>query len=70
MGKPFSEVFPSLSLEKNVSDIMNQTEVEKVSSTKKKDYLRIYIKSNRLIGKEDIYSVESTIKNQLFPGQH
>ena len=68
MGKPFSEVFPSLSLEKNVSDIMNQTEVEKVSSTKKKDYLRIYIKSNRLIGKEDIYSVESTIKNQLFPG--
>ncbi|MBR6665911.1 MAG: PolC-type DNA polymerase III [Lachnospiraceae bacterium] len=67
MGKPFSEVFPSLSLEKNVSDIMAQTEVEKVSSTKKKDYLRIYIKSNRLIGKEDIYSVEDAIKNQLFP---
>ena len=68
MGKPFSEVFPSLSLENNVNEIMAQTEVEKVSSTKKKDYLRIYIKSSRLIGKEDIYSVESAIKNQLFPG--
>jgi len=67
MGKPFSEVFPSLNLEKNVSDIMAQTEVEKVSSTKKKDYLRIYIKSSRLIGKEDIYSVENAIKSQLFP---
>ncbi len=67
MGKPFFEVFPALSLEGNVHDIMEQTVVEKVSSTKKKDFLRVYIKSTRLITKEDIWYTEQSIKNQLFP---
>ncbi len=67
MGKPFFEVFPSLKLEQNVHDIMERTTVEKVSATKKKDYLRIYIHSNRLILKEDIWHTENCIKAQLFP---
>ncbi len=67
MGKPFFEVFPSLNLEKKVHDIMEQTMVEKVSSTKKKDFLRIYIQSNRLIVKTDIWYTEQAIKSQLFP---
>ncbi|MBQ9143315.1 MAG: PolC-type DNA polymerase III, partial [Lachnospiraceae bacterium] len=67
MGKPFFEVFPVLKLEGNVHAIMEQTLVEKVSSTKKKDFLRVYIKSNRLITKEDIWYTEQCIKNQLFP---
>ena len=68
MGKLFFEVFPSLKLEKNIQDIMGQTEVEKVSSTRKKDFLRVYLKSNRLISKEDIWYTEQAIKSQLFPG--
>ena len=49
MGKPFFEVFPSLKLDKKVHDIMEQTTVEKVTATKRKDFLRIYVKSSRLI---------------------
>ena len=67
MGKPFFEVFPSLKLEQNVHDIMEQATVEKVSATKKKDYLRIYILSDRLIAKDDIWHTENCIKKQLFP---
>ena len=67
MGKLFFEVFPSLSLEKKVHDIMEQTMVEKVSSTRKKDFLRVYIQSKRLIVKEDIWYTEQAIKSQLFP---
>ena len=70
MGKPFLEVFPSLKLDKKVQDIMAQTEVEKVSATQKKDFLRIYLKSTRLIFKEDILYTEKEIKNQLFPSAH
>ena len=67
MGKPFFEVFPSLTLEKKIYDIMEQTSVEKVTATKRKDFLRVYILSSRLIMKEDIWYTEEAIKNQLFP---
>ena len=67
MGKPFFEVFPTLKLKKEVHDIMEQTTVERVSATKRKDYLRIYLHSTRLIVKKDIWETEKEIKNQLFP---
>ena len=54
MGKPFFEVFPSLKLDNKVRDIMGQTTVEKVTATKRKDFLRIYVNSSRLIYKQDI----------------
>lgn len=68
MGKPFFEVFPSLRLNQSIHDIMEQTRVEKVSSTRRRDYLRIYLYSTRLIVKEDIWSAEKEIRDQLFPG--
>ena len=68
MGKPFFEVFPSLKLNKGTKDIMEQTNVEKISATKRKDFLRIYLHSTRLIQKDIILSVEEEIKKQLFPG--
>ena len=67
MGKPFFEVFPTLELNKSIYDIMEQTTVEKVSATKRKDFLRVYLFSTRLIKKDIIWSVEREIKNQLFP---
>ncbi|MBQ7955798.1 MAG: PolC-type DNA polymerase III [Lachnospiraceae bacterium] len=67
MSKPYFEVFPSLKLDKKLHDLMGQTEVEKVSSTSRKDFLRIYISSERLIQKQDILRVEEEIKKQLFP---
>ena len=67
MGKPFFKVFPSLKLEKRVRDIMEQTMVEKVAATRGREFLRIYVKSNRLIYKQDVWEAEKQIKEQLFP---
>ena len=67
MGKPFFEVFPSLKLDQETHDIMEQTSVEKVSATKSRDFLRIYLYSTRLIVKDDIWATERQIKKQLFP---
>lgn len=67
MGKPFFEVFPSLKLDRETHDIMEQTSVEKVSATKSRDFLRIYLYSTRLIVKDDIWATERQIKKQLFP---
>ena len=35
MSKPFFEVFPSLQLNTDIRDLMGQTEVERVSATKR-----------------------------------
>ena len=67
MSKPFFEVFPTLKLNKSLQDIMEQTEVEKIVSTKSKEYLRVYLFSSRLIFKQDIQAVEQEILGQLFP---
>ncbi|MGN0330717.1 MAG: PolC-type DNA polymerase III [Kineothrix sp.] len=66
--KKFCEVFPSLQLEGKVKSLMEQVDVERVSSTRRRDFLRIYISSDRLIEKEYILKVEESIRKQLFPG--
>ncbi|MCM1543047.1 MAG: PolC-type DNA polymerase III [Blautia sp.] len=65
--KPFFETFPTLKLNNPLHDRMEQAAVERVSATKRKDILRIYLYSTRLIMKEDIRQTENEIKNQLFP---
>jgi len=65
--KPFFEVFPSLQLKNPVHDIMKQAHVERISATKRKDFLRVYLYSTRLICKDDIWLTEGEIKKQLFP---
>lgn len=67
MAKMFFEVFPTLSLEKEMQDLMEQVEVTKVSTTSRKDFIRIYINSRRLIQKKSIFALEQVIRNQLFP---
>ncbi|MBQ7659099.1 MAG: PolC-type DNA polymerase III, partial [Butyrivibrio sp.] len=69
MGKSFFEVFPALKLDEHTGDIMGQTEVVKVSTTRKQDFIRIYIASNKLIDKADIIKTENSIKKQLFADQ-
>ena len=66
MSKTFFEVFPGLQLDGQVKQQMDQVEVEKVTTTSRKDYLRIYILSGHLIQKDIIYRVEREIKEQLF----
>ncbi len=67
MGKKFFDVFPTLKLDTGLRDLYEQVTVDKVSSTKRKDFLRVYLSSARLIQKEDIFRVESEIKRQFFP---
>ena len=69
MGKSFFDVFPALKLDEHTGDIMGQTEVVKVSTTRKQDFIRIYIASNKLIDKADIIKTENSIKKQLFGNQ-
>ena len=66
--KAFFEAFPNVQLPKNLHDLMEQTNIEKITTTKAKDFLRIYLVSRNLIDKKDIYKVEKEIKRQLFSG--
>ncbi|MDE7321511.1 MAG: PolC-type DNA polymerase III [Lachnospiraceae bacterium] len=70
MEKKFFEAFPNLKLEGVHKDFFDQVVVEKITATKRKDLLRIYIRSERLIEKEIIYSVENEIKRQFFPREY
>ena len=65
MGKKFFDVFPTLKLDTGLKDLYEQVTVEKVSSTKRKDFLRVYISSDRLIQKEDVFRAEGEIKKQF-----
>ncbi len=66
--KAFFEVFPNVQLAKNLHDLMEQTQIEKITSAKAKDFIRIYLVSKNLIEKRDIHKVEKELKKQLFPG--
>ncbi len=67
MAKAFMEVFPGLDLNSDIRDLFAQTTVERVTTTKNRDILRIYLESSRLIRKEQVYAAEKAIKRQLFP---
>ncbi|MCD8037904.1 MAG: PolC-type DNA polymerase III [Lachnospiraceae bacterium] len=66
MEKKFFEAFPNLRLEGVLHDLFEQTVVEKMTATGRRDLLRIYIRSERLLEKKHIYSVEKEIKKQFF----
>ena len=67
MEKNFFEAFPNLKLTGARKDLFEQVIVERITATRRKDILRIYIRSERLIEKEDVYGVEQEIKKQFFP---
>jgi DNA polymerase-3 subunit alpha (Gram-positive type) len=66
MEKLFFEVFPTLELKSRTRELMEDTGVEKVSSTRNRDFLRIYIRSSHLIPKTYIWETEDAIKSQFF----
>ena len=52
MEKKFFEAFPNLVLSGTVKDLFEEVVVEKITTSKRRDYLRIYISSQNLIEKE------------------
>ena len=68
MAKAFFEVFPGLKLYSKLKSLLEQTRIERVTATKQKDFVRVYLTSERLIQKDTIFTVEKEIKKQLFSG--
>ena len=68
MGKAFFEVFPGLKLEGKQKDLFAQAQVERVTATRAKDFVRVYLQSDHLILKKDVFAVEKEISRQLFAG--
>ncbi len=69
MAKGFLEVFPGLTIEKEFEELLKLTKVSRVTSTRDRSSIRIYLESPRLIQKQMIYDLENGIKEQLFPGK-
>lgn len=69
MAKTFLEVFPGLQITADLQELLNLVHVEKVTTTRDRSSIRIYLVSPRLIHKQNIYGLEVGIKNQLFPGK-
>ena len=60
--KAFLEVFKTLELKSGLRDMFDEVTVTKISSSKRRDVLKIYISSNHIIPKKDIYSVIKEIR--------
>ena len=66
MTKMFEEVFPPLNLEQNLLDLLGQVRVEKVTSNRARNFIRVYLISGKLIHKEQLFQLERALKRQLF----
>ncbi len=67
MSKTFFQVFPTLEVEKRIKRLLENTKVERVTSNRARDFLRIYLVSDHLVQKPDLWEVEKLIQKQLFP---
>ncbi len=67
--KPFLEVFTGLELNEQMRSLLEITLVKKVTMTSDRTKIRVYIECPRLIHKKNIVSLETGIKDQLFPGK-
>ena len=66
MSKPFFEVFPTLQVDKKLKTLLENTIIDRVTTNRAKDLLRIYLRSDHLLQKELIWETEGQIKKQLF----
>ena len=62
MTKGFMEVFPELVLEQEVRALFEKVKVERVTTTRQKDLIRVYISCGRLIPKTDCKAAVSELQ--------
>ena len=68
MAKGFLEVFPTLNIAEPLKGAFsNGRSRKKLTSARDRSSIRVYMKSTRLIHKQNIYDLERGIKDQLFP---
>ena len=66
MEKKFNEVFKTLNLDKRNTELFEEVIVNRVSASKGRDFIRIYITSDHIIPKASIYRVEKLLRKMLF----
>ena len=64
MEKPFLEVFPGLHIADELKELLKLVVVEKVTMTKDRSSIRVYIRSPRLIHKKNIYALEAAVSGK------
>ena len=69
MSKTFLEVFPTLTVEQGLVNLLEKTQVTKISANHDKSHIRIYLHAERLVSKRTIWYLEKEIKDQLFAGK-
>lgn len=68
MGKTFFDVFSTLNVNHTLRALFKEAQVTKVSVTSRKDFLHIFLYSEKLIKKKYIYQIENEIAQQIFAG--
>ncbi len=66
MSKTFFEVFPTLDVEPEMKQLLETTEIIKVSANHERNHIRIYLNAERLIFRKNIRKLEEIIYSQLF----
>lgn len=66
MEREFQEVFPGVQVESGLAELLQSVVVQRVSLSRKKDLLRVYLQSRQWIHKRYIYQLEDLLKQQLF----
>ncbi|SFP91903.1 DNA polymerase-3 subunit alpha [Lachnospiraceae bacterium XBB1006] len=66
MAKKFFDVFGDLKLDAELTSLLQDVEIEKISTNSARDFLRVYFSSPRLIFKQKIYTIEEELKKQIF----
>ena len=66
MEKPFFETFPKIKLDDDLSHVLSDTTVTRVSTNRSRDAVSIYLYCRTLIPKNRIKKLEDEIKTQIF----
>ncbi|MCR5687656.1 MAG: PolC-type DNA polymerase III [Lachnospiraceae bacterium] len=66
MEKKFFDVFPALSVPDDDVELMEETKVTRLVSSSRRDKLHIYLTSDYIIPKDNIYAMEREIRKQYY----
>ncbi len=62
----FFTVFPDLKIDNKLMELLSLARVEKIATNHNKSSIRVYIVSNRIISKKEVYFIEKEMSSQLF----
>ena len=66
MIKSFGETFPTLQVDSEMEHLLEKAYVTKISVNHARNLYRIYLTSERLIFKKNIWKLEEAIQKQIF----